>query len=218
MADTVGGSGSELQDGVHADVPSPSNIDNSQISISTQIDEELMELSNLCLSSSQSNAPDLNKSVLTDQEQLESICTQSDEVFSSMDKLGRDLLTWQELQINQDSIASMLHQNSPDNLHENDITTIPGAELECLDLELEYQVNMLIPSPFLMARQVYDALNGHKSVIQGIISDMRHLELKFPQEEELMDRRSEHEADVKMVEDWLDNILRTVEAISVRPA
>lgn len=68
-----------------------------------------------------------------------------------------------------------------------------------------------------MARQVYDVLKAHKSTTQVIINDMRLLELKFPQEEELEDRRSEHEADVKMVEDWLDNILRTVEAISVRP-
>lgn len=177
-----------------------------------------MELSNLCLSSiSQSTAPDLNKSVLTDQEQLDSIYTQSDEVFGSMDKLAHDLLTWQELQINQDSIASMLHRNSPEKLHENDITTITGAELECLDLELEYHVKMLVPSPFLMARQVYDALRVHKSVTQGIISDIRLLELKFPQVEDLEDRRSEHEADAETIDDWLDNILSTNDAISVRP-
>lgn len=90
-----------------------------------------MELSNLCLSSiSQSTAPVLNKSVPTDQEQLQSVCNKSDVVFDSMDKLARDLLTWQELQINQDSIASVLHQNSPEKLHEHDITTI---KLECLD-------------------------------------------------------------------------------------
>ncbi|KEQ67828.1 uncharacterized protein M437DRAFT_80463 [Aureobasidium melanogenum CBS 110374] len=211
-------SGSELQDGLHVDDPNLSNIDISQISISTQTDEELMEISNLRLSSiSQSTATDLDKSAPTDQEQLESIFTRSNELFDSMDELGRDLLGWQELQINQDRIASMLHRNSPEKLHDHDISTITGAELECLDLELEYHVKMLIPSPFLMARQVYDALKAHRSVTQVIINDMRLLELKFPQEEELEDRRSEHEADVKMVEDWLDNILKTVEAISVRP-
>lgn len=39
MADTVGDSGSELQDGVHADVPNLLNIDNLRISISTQTNE-----------------------------------------------------------------------------------------------------------------------------------------------------------------------------------
>lgn len=39
MADTIDNSGDGLQDGSHADVPNLSNIDNSQISISTQIDE-----------------------------------------------------------------------------------------------------------------------------------------------------------------------------------
>lgn len=69
-----------------------------------------MEISNLRLSSiSQSTATDLDKSAPTDQEQLESIFTRSNELFDSMDELARDLLGWQELQINQDRIASMLH-------------------------------------------------------------------------------------------------------------
>lgn len=174
---------------------------------------------NLCLSSiPQSTAIDSDKSVPTDQEQLRSIYTQSDKLFGSMVKLTRDLLAWQELQINQDMIATMLHQNSPEKLQGSDITTITPAELECLSNELEYQVKMLIPSPFLMAQQIYDALKVHKLATQGIISDMRLLELRFPQKEDLKDRRSEHEADAKNIDDYLDNLLRTVEAISVRPS
>jgi hypothetical protein len=46
---------------------------------------------------------------------------------------------------------------------------------------------------------------------------MRFLERRFPQEKDLEDRRSEHEADAKNIDDYLDNLLRTVEAISVRP-
>ncbi|KAG9523703.1 hypothetical protein KCU93_g6517, partial [Aureobasidium melanogenum] len=218
MADTIGNSGDGLQDGSHADVPNLSNIDNSQISISTKTDEELMKMSNLCLSSiPPSTALESDKSVPTGQEQLKSIYTRSDVVFDGMDKLSRDLLAWQELQINQDMIATMLHQNSPEKLHETEIMTITGAELKCLSLELKYQVKMLIPSPFLMAQQVYDALKVHKSVTQAIISDMRFLELRFPQEKDLEDRRSEHEADAKNIDDYLDNLLKTVEAISVRP-
>ncbi|KAG9576875.1 hypothetical protein KCU77_g10062, partial [Aureobasidium melanogenum] len=211
MPDTTGNSGDGLQDGLHADVPNLANMDNSQVSISTQTDEELMKMSNLRLSSmSPSTALDSDRSVPKDQEQLRSIYTRSDVVFDSMDKLSRDLLTWQELQIDQDMIATMLHQKSPEKLHESDITTITRAELE-------YQVKMLIPSPFLMAQQIYDALKVHKSVTQAIISDMRLLELRSPQEEDLEDRRSEHEADAKNTDDYLDNLLKTVEAISVRP-
>ncbi|KAH0278883.1 hypothetical protein KCU91_g2136, partial [Aureobasidium melanogenum] len=218
MADTIGNGGDGLQDGSHAHVLNLSNIDNSQISISTQTDEELMKMSNLCLSSiPPSTALDSDKSVPTDQEQLRSMYTRSDVVFDSMDKLSRDLLTWQELQIDQDMIATMLRQNSPEKLYESDITTITGAELECLSLELEYQVKMLIPSPFLMAQQIYDALKVHKSVTQAIISDMRLLKLRFPKREDLEGRRSEHEADAKNIDDYLDNLLKTVEAISVRP-
>ncbi|KAG9685077.1 hypothetical protein KCU60_g15088, partial [Aureobasidium melanogenum] len=208
MPDTTGNSGDGLQDGLHADVPNLANMDNSQVSISTQTDEELMKMSNLRLSSmSPSTALDSDRSVPKDQEQLRSIYTRSDVVFDSMDKLSRDLLTWQELQIDQDMIATMLHQKSPEKLHESDITTITRAELE-------YQVKMLIPSPFLMAQQIYDALKVHKSVTQAIISDMRLLELRSPQEEDLEDRRSEHEADAKNTDDYLDNLLKTVEAIS----
>ncbi|KAH0004688.1 hypothetical protein KCU78_g13278, partial [Aureobasidium melanogenum] len=218
MPDTIGNSSDGLQDGLHAGVPNLANMDNSQVSISTQTDEELMKMSNLRLSSMfPSTALDSDRSVPKDQEQLRSVYTRPDVVFDSMDKLSRDLLTWQELQIDQDMIATMLHQNSPEKLHESDITTITRAELKCLSLELEYQVKMLIPSPFLMAQQIYDALKVHKSVTQAIISDMRLLELRNPQEEDLEDRRSEHEADAKNIDDYLDNLLKTVGAISVRP-
>lgn len=178
-----------------------------------------MEIPNLCLPSiPQPTALDSNKSVSTNQVQLNSVYAHSDEVFNSMNKLRRDSLTWQELQINQDAIAHMLHQNSPQRLHEKEIMTITGEELDCLCIELECQSVALIPSPFLMAQEVYDALEVHKSVVQSIIGDMMLLELMFPDEEDLKGRRSEHEADARDIDGYLDNMLMTVRAISVRPS
>lgn len=149
--------------------------------------------------------------------QLNSVYTHSDEAFDSMNKLRRDLLTWQEMQIAQDKLAKILRRNTLVYVHGREIMRISAARLDCLCLELKYHVKFLVPSPFLMAQQVYDTLEVHKSVIQGIISDMTLLELKFPHEEDLKDRRSDHEAEAREIDGYLDNILMTIRAFAVRP-
>lgn len=151
----------------------------------------------------QKTSPSSEESKLTDQEQLDLIDIRSRKASQDFINLVNTFRTWYALIDSRDEQAVELDAASPRELCNRELTIITTIELDTLGEDLEYQTEVLIPSPLSNVRQVHHDLVTHKSNIQTLVSEMKLLELRFPQTQELKVQRRDHERHINKVDYYL---------------